>query len=164
MQGSADDNQNPGALLIRSSGIFFCAPTSRICARIDRAGIMQWHVWRRKWGKPLELSDKQVDSAAILIVTGRIDMATSEAFRERLLAMLAGGLPLVIDFSGVNYISSAGLRALMLASKQSRASGTKLAIAALQPVVLEIFQISRFDKLLQCHPTVDAALAAISSA
>lgn len=40
----------------------------------------------------MELSDKQVDSAAILMVTGRIDMATSDAFRERVLAMLAGGL------------------------------------------------------------------------
>jgi len=109
----------------------------------------------------LELSDEHVDSAVILTVTGRIDMTTSDAFRERLQAMLTGGLPLVIDFSGVNYISSAGLRALMLGSKQARSAGTRLAVAALQPVVLEIFQISRFDKLLPCHPTVDAALAAV---
>ncbi|MEO8441538.1 MAG: STAS domain-containing protein [Betaproteobacteria bacterium] len=109
----------------------------------------------------MELSDKRVDSAAILTVTGRIDMTTSAAFTERLLALAAGGLPLVIDFSGVNYISSAGLRALMLGSKQARSAGNRLAIAALQPVVLEIFQISRFDKLVPCHPTVDAALAAV---
>ena len=88
-------------------------------------------------------------------------MTTSNAFCERLSAILAGGLPVVVDFSDVNYISSAGLRALMLASKQARGTGTALAIAALQPVVLEIFQISRFDKLVPCHPTVDAALAAI---
>jgi anti-anti-sigma factor len=112
-------------------------------------------------GGTLELSDKRVDSAAVLTVTGRIDMTTSDAFTERVLAMVAGGLPLVIDFSGVNYISSAGLRALMLASKQARSAGTGLAIAALQPVVLEIFQISRFDKLVPCLPTVDAALAAV---
>ncbi len=109
----------------------------------------------------MELSDKHVDSAAILTVTGRIDMTTSDAFTERLLTMVASGLPLVIDFSGVNYISSAGLRALMLGSKEARTAGTRLAIAALQPVVLEIFQISRFDKLVPCHPTVDAALAAV---
>jgi anti-anti-sigma factor len=112
-------------------------------------------------GGTLELSDKHVDSAAILTVKGRVDMVASDTFREHLLTMLTGGLPLVIDFSGVDYISSAGLRALMLGSKQARSTGTQLAIAALQPVVLEIFQISRFDKLLPCHPTVDAALAAI---
>ena len=109
----------------------------------------------------MELSDRQVNSAAILIVKGRIDMAASDAFRDRLLAMLNGGLPLVIDFGGVDYISSAGLRALMLGSKQARGAGSKLAVAALQPVVLEIFQISRFDKLLPCHATVDAAVAAV---
>lgn len=111
----------------------------------------------------MELSDKQVDSAAILTVKGRVDMVASDAFRDHLLTMLTGGLPLVIDFSGVDYISSAGLRALMLGSKQARSTGTQLAVAALQPVVLEIFQISRFDKLLPCHPTVDAALAAVRS-
>ena len=108
----------------------------------------------------MELSDTQVDSVAILSVSGRIDMTTADAFRERLFAMLAGGLPLVIDFTGVDYISSAGLRALMLASKQARTKATKLMVAALQPVVLEIFQISRFDKLLPCYATVDAALGA----
>jgi anti-anti-sigma factor len=109
----------------------------------------------------LELSDKPADSAVILAVTGRIDMTTSNEFCERLSAMLAGGRPVVIDFSGVNYISSAGLRALMLASKQARSTGTGLAIAALQPVVLEIFQISRFDQLVPCHSTVEAALASV---
>lgn len=111
-------------------------------------------------GGALELSEKHVDSAVILTVTGRIDMTTSDAFRERLLAML-GGLPLVIDFSGVNYISSAGLRALMLGSRQAHGAQTRLAVAAPQAVVMEIFKISRFDKVLSCHPTVEAALAAV---
>ena len=109
----------------------------------------------------MELSDKQIDSVAILVVSGRIDMATSDAFRERLLATLTGGRPLIIDFSGVDYISSAGLRALMLGSKQARTTGAQLVVAVAQPVVLEIFQISRFDKLLPCFPTIEAALAAV---
>ncbi len=111
----------------------------------------------------MELSDKQVDAVAVLVVNGRIEMTTADAFCERLLALLAGDHSLVIDFSGVDYISSAGLRALMVGAKQARAAGSRLAVAALQPVVLEIFQISRFDKLLPCHPSVDAAVAAVKS-
>ena len=107
----------------------------------------------------LELACRTVDSATVLTVNGRVDMATSDALRDSLLNALAGGLPLIIDLGGVDYISSAGLRALMLASKQARSTGTTLLVAALQPVVLEIFQISRFDKLLPCHATVDLALA-----
>jgi anti-anti-sigma factor len=110
----------------------------------------------------LELYDKQVGAASVLTVSGRIDMATSDALRDRLLEMLAAGRPLIIDMSGVNYISSAGLRALMLGAKEARARDGKLAVAALQPVVLEIFQISRFDKLLACHPSVAAAITAIT--
>lgn len=109
----------------------------------------------------MELSETQVGSAAVLSASGRIDMSTSDAFRDRVIALLGAGRPLIVDMSGVSYISSAGLRALMLGSKQAHTVGAKLALAALQPVVLEIFQISRFDKLLPCHPSVDAALAAV---
>jgi anti-anti-sigma factor len=109
----------------------------------------------------LELSDKHVDSTAVLNVTGRIDMTTSDAFRERLVKLLAAGKPLVVDMSGVSYISSAGLRALMIGSRQAHGANTRLAVAAPQPVVMEIFKISRFDKVLSCHSTVEAALAAV---
>lgn len=111
--------------------------------------------------EPLELSDRHVESIAVLNVTGRIDMTTSDAFRDRLLGMLDGGKPLVIDMSGVSYISSAGLRALMIGSRQAHSAGTRLAVAAPQPVVMEIFKISRFDKVLSCHASVDDALAAV---
>ena len=109
----------------------------------------------------MELSDSNVGSTAVLSVTGRIDMTTSDAFRERLLQLLAAGKPLVVDMSGVSYVSSAGLRALMLGSRQAHSAHTRLAVAAPQPVVMEIFKISRFDKVLSCHPTVEAALAEV---
>jgi anti-anti-sigma factor len=109
----------------------------------------------------LELSDRHVGSTAVLSVSGRIDMTTSDAFRDRLLEVLAAGKPLVVDLSGVSYVSSAGLRALMLGSRQAHTARTRLAVAAPQPVVMEIFKISRFDKVLSCHPTVEAALAEV---
>lgn len=109
----------------------------------------------------MELSDKHVDATAILSVAGRIDMTTSDAFRDRLVELLSSGNPLVVDMSGVSYISSAGLRALMLGSRQAHGAHTRFAVAAPQPVVMEIFKISRFDKVLSCHPTVEAALAAV---
>lgn len=116
----------------------------------------------------MELTERRAGKAVILAPAGRIDMATAEQFRERLIPLVhaAGktGESVVIDFAGVDYISSAGLRVLMLAAKEARASGSKVAVAALQPLVNEIFQISRFDKVLPCHPGVDEALAAIAPA
>ena len=111
----------------------------------------------------MRLSETRIGSAFILAVSGRLDITTSEAFSETLLSRLAeaaaAAQKLVLDFSELDYISSAGLRVLMVASKQARANSANLAIAGLQPVVGEIFQISRFDKLIPCHDSVAEALA-----
>lgn len=112
------------------------------------------------------LSERLADRALILAPAGRIDMTTSDQFRERLLPLvddcIKKGWAVILDFSAVEYISSAGLRVLMLAAKQARTSGQTVAIAALQPVVLEIFQISRFDKMLPCYPGVSEALESVA--
>ena len=116
----------------------------------------------------MELSERRTDRAVVLAPAGRIDMGTADQLKERLIPMVTSaakaGESVVLDFSGVDYISSAGLRVLMLAAKEARATGGRIAVAALQPLVSEIFQISRFDKVLPCHGGVDEALAAVNPA
>ena len=68
---------------------------------------------------------------------------------------------MLVDLSGVEYISSSGLRALMMAAKQSKASSGRLAVAALNPVVKEIFAISRFSYVVTVFETLAEALAAL---
>ena len=113
----------------------------------------------------MEFSERRAGKAVVLAPAGRIDMASADTFRERLIPLIssaaAEGESVVLDFSGVDYISSAGLRVLMLAAKQARSAGGKIAVAALQPLVNEIFQISRFDKVLPCHSGVNEAIAAV---
>jgi anti-sigma B factor antagonist len=77
---------------------------------------------------------------------------------------VAGSGSVVLDFAKVEYISSVGLRVLMLAAKQVRTQKGKLLVAALQPVVKEIFEISRFHMVLETHPSVPQALATLSAA
>jgi anti-anti-sigma factor len=114
----------------------------------------------------LELSERRAGRAVVLAPAGRIDMATADQLRERLIPMVSAaakaGDGVVLDFSAVDYISSAGLRVLMLAAKEARTSGGRIAVAALQPLVNEIFQISRFDKVLPCHTGVDEAIQAVA--
>ena len=116
----------------------------------------------------MELTERRAGSAVVLAPAGRIDMGTADQLRERLIPLVTeagkSGQGVVLDFSGVDYISSAGLRVLMLAAKEARASGGKIAVAALQPLVSEIFQISRFDKVLPCHVGMDEALASVAPA
>jgi anti-anti-sigma factor len=101
--------------------------------------------------------------AEVLLVrpAGRIDHASSAAFEAALAPLVAAIGPtgrLVLDFSRIDYISSVGLRVLMVASRQLRERQRPLVVAALQPVVAEIFAISRFDKVLTLAPSVAAAL------
>ena len=70
----------------------------------------------------------------------------------------------MIDFSAVEYISSVGLRVLMIAAKKMREREAPLLVAAPQSVVAEIFAISRFDRILTVTATLDEAMALCSPA
>jgi anti-anti-sigma factor len=115
----------------------------------------------------MQVSQQRYADALVLTPVGRIDNSTTDALRNDLNAHVAacrkGGDGLVLDFSGVDYISSVGLRVLMLAAKKAREQDGTIVVAALQPVVREIFEISRFNLVFQCFETVREALGKVSS-
>jgi anti-anti-sigma factor len=108
----------------------------------------------------LEMGERRQAGLLVLAPVGRIDSRTSAKFRTRLLAAVSccSG-DVVIDFSGVDYISSCGLQALMIASRR-KPQDLRLAVARLNAVVHEIFTISRFAHLVPIYPTVEEARAA----
>lgn len=111
----------------------------------------------------MEIREKACGSVTILCPSGRIDAAHSEAFQTRLVAAVGrSAAQVVVDMADISYISSVGLRALMVAAKQTKATGGKLAVAGLQPVVLEIFEISRFNFVVKIFATVREAIAWMS--
>ena len=75
----------------------------------------------------------------------------------------ADGDKLLLDLSGLEYISSAGLRVLMLAAREVRARQGTLVVCELQPVVNEIFEISRFNIVFRVYPGLKAALSDLSA-
>ncbi len=113
----------------------------------------------------MELMRKSVGASIVLTPVGRIEMTAAEPFREQLLAVVDGPEAaqgaVVIDCAHLDYVSSAGLRALMIASKAAKARNRGLGVAAMQPVVREIFAISRFELVIACYETVRDAFAAL---
>jgi anti-sigma B factor antagonist/stage II sporulation protein AA (anti-sigma F factor antagonist) len=110
----------------------------------------------------MELSSARHGDTLVLSPRGRIDHASAEAFKTALgphLAQSGPNRPLVLDLGGVDYIASVGLRVLMLASRQARAQGGTIVVAALQPLVREIFEISKFTLVFPCFASVAEALA-----
>jgi anti-anti-sigma factor len=115
----------------------------------------------------MDLNSRIQGNITILAPRGRVDHASAEFFSAALKPHLAecktGGMPLVLDFSGIEYISSVGLRALMLAARQAKAQNGRIAIAALAPMVKEVFEISRFNLVYRVFDQVDEAVAGLSS-
>jgi len=108
----------------------------------------------------LQIGERRQAGLLVLAPVGRIDNRTSAKFRTRLLAAVGSYTEdVVVDFSGVEYISSCGLHALMTASRR-KPQDRRLAVARLNAVVHEIFTISRFTHLVPIFATVEEARAA----
>jgi anti-anti-sigma factor len=116
----------------------------------------------------MEFVSRRAADIVIAAPAGRIDHASAEGSRLALEALLAdcaeGKDGVVLDLSAVEYISSVGLRVLMMAAKQVRAQKGRIVVAAMQPVVKEIFDISRFNMVYESFDSVPAALDKLSPA
>lgn len=114
----------------------------------------------------MELTPRRYADVVVLAPAGRIDHGNAESFKSALTPHLAGCAAsqdrLVLDLSRLEYVSSTGLRVFMLAAKQAKAQGGTVAVAGLQPLVREVFDISRFTLVFDVYPSVRDALAAVS--
>ena len=100
----------------------------------------------------MDVSYVLTDEALVVAPVGRIDEATWEEFGSKLTSGLEQASAqsrgtLVIDLSGVDYMSSRGLRALTVAKQQAKAVDVTIRLAAPNDVMREILAISRYDKL-----------------
>ncbi len=115
----------------------------------------------------MNVSTRRFANAVVLRAEGRLDQDTCATFTTDLMKHVEGAAAnsgaVVLDLAGLEYVSSAGLRCFMLASRQAKALHAKIAVAALQPMVAEIFQISHFNLVFQVFPTVREALGAVSA-
>ncbi|MFO1059122.1 MAG: STAS domain-containing protein [Dongiaceae bacterium] len=113
----------------------------------------------------MNCSERRVGGSIILAPTGRLELTNAEACKEILLRAVGGAeRAVILDLAQLEYISSAGLRSLMIAVKSAKAKSVGVGIAAMQPVVREIFKISRFDLVFPCFETVAAALEKLAPA
>jgi len=114
----------------------------------------------------MNVSSRRFANAVVLAVSGRLDQDTCDSFRVDLSRQVEdtarGGGAIVLDLSGLEYVSSAGLRCFMLASRQAKSQSGRIFVAALQQMVQEIFEISHFNLVFQVFPTVREALGAVS--
>ena len=97
--------------------------------------------------------------AAVVALTGDVDLQTSPAVRQKLLECLEKYKCVVVDLEGVHYIDSSGVASLVEAFQVSRRKGASFSLARVSAAALRVLSLARLDKVFTIHPTVEAALA-----
>ena len=108
----------------------------------------------------MEISTRTSNDTHIVAIVGSLDSTTSPAAQKALEPVLAGAKKVALDFSQLDYISSAGLRVLLGAAKQLKASGGTLGMFGLNQSVREVFDISGFSSILPVYSSEAEAVAA----
>ena len=107
----------------------------------------------------MDVTTEVIGSVRIVRLTGKLDTNTAEAFDAAIRKLLDDGdSRLVLDLAHVNYVSSMGLRSLILVAKTVKAKEGALALAAVGPRVKEVLDIAGFTPLFSIAPTVEEAI------
>ena len=111
----------------------------------------------------MSISTEREGGALIVNADGRVDGANALEFHEALEAAISpDDKTMVLDFGGISYISSAGLRVVLLVAKTLQKQHAKMAVCSLSGPIREIFEISGFDKIIPVYPSRQEALAGLS--
>ena len=99
------------------------------------------------------------DGFVIVHLKGRIDATNSGQVHEKVMHEIKKGCgSMIVDFSGVNYISSAGLRVVISASKSLAKNSGSFSICSLNDNLRKIFEISGLADLLSIHDNLESSL------
>lgn len=112
----------------------------------------------------MKITQRVEGDVTVCLLEGRIDTEAAAELDQTLLATVsADKYNMVVDMSGVEYISSAGLRVLASVLVKCREEGGDMKLAALNERVTRVFNIIGFDLLMSLHGTTDAAIADFSA-
>lgn len=108
-----------------------------------------------------EVKLRQEERGGVLILhfKGRLDAVSAPPAEKQIMDIIgAGHSKLVLEFSEVEYLSSAGMRLLLASTKRVRTSGGKLVLCQVGAMAMDVLKMSGFDHVLEIVPNLDDAL------
>jgi anti-sigma B factor antagonist len=96
----------------------------------------------------MDVSTRTVRSVLVVELTGDLDARSAPGVQGTLAELMPGSDRILLDLTGVPYISSAGLRVLLLTYRQARSSGTSIAVAGLSPELRKVLEATGFIDFL----------------
>ena len=110
----------------------------------------------------MEFLSRDEEHGVVVAIAGRLDAVTSADFEKRMRELIdRGNAALVVDFERLDYISSAGLRALLVVARTLKAKDGRLRFANVKGGVRAVFDMSGFASMFQLDDSVAAALPAL---
>ena len=110
----------------------------------------------------MEIKTEQKGGVLVAMTEDRVDGSNAREFQDALQGVIADAeSALVLDMEQLTYISSAGLRVILLIARTLQGKNTKFAVCSLSDSVREVFEISGFDKIVETHATQAGAIAAL---
>ncbi len=107
----------------------------------------------------MKLDSYKHDRFLVVKVDGRMDAVSAPEFEKFCQDWIQKGEPtLVVDLEGLEYISSAGLRSILVVGKKLKSIGGSLSFCSLTPTVAHVFTISSFGSMFAVHDSLDKAL------
>lgn len=111
----------------------------------------------------MDLQTRTENNAIVITISGRLDAVTAPEYEKNIRELIGGGNNFfVVDFEPLDYISSAGLRALLLMAKLLREKGGKVCFANVKGNVRSVFDMSGFSALFKIENSVAEALLALA--
>lgn len=111
----------------------------------------------------MEIQAKKEANTTVVTITGRLDAVTAPEYEKNLNELIAAEENrFVVDFEQLDYISSAGLRALLTTAKRLKGKGGQIRFANVKGTVKEVFDISGFGSIFQMDDSVAASLSSLS--
>jgi stage II sporulation protein AA (anti-sigma F factor antagonist) len=110
----------------------------------------------------MQFNARVEDGCTIVRLSGRLDTVTAPQCELKFRALLADDLRVVLDCDGLDYISSAGLRSLLVMSDLVSEKNGRMCLTNLNPNVRSVFDISGCNRALEAKDSVEEAIAAVS--
>ncbi|WP_419945493.1 STAS domain-containing protein [Candidatus Poriferisodalis sp.] len=111
----------------------------------------------------MELAQERDSDTNVISPAGRVDGSNSADFHEALGAAISDDdSRVILDMGGIDYISSAGLRVLLLVAQRLGGNSTPFAVCSLAASVDEVFRISGFNQIITVYGTLDEAKAQLA--
>ena len=111
----------------------------------------------------MEIETGRESGVLVLSVVGRIDGTNSRAFQDDLRDRIQpGDTSMVVDLSRTDYVSSAGLRILLLQARATGRGGGRMVLCQPNSIVMEVLEMSGFDKAIGIYPDAASAASALA--